>query len=418
MEAKFGDRPGVLEANRAAFRAGWAFGETTELLDVQYRVNPATEFRSGTYRTVNGTAALSFGLIAASVRSGLPLLLASYPITPASEILHTLSRYARYGVSTIQAEDEIAAAGMALGASFGGRIGVTATSGPGMDLKAETIGLAVMLELPLVIIDVQRSGPSTGMPTKTEQSDLLMALYGRHGESPLPVIAPSDAERLLQRRVRSRVNRDPLPHAGDHPLRHLRRQFQRTVADPLVGDLPVIQPDFATAPTDGETFLPYARDERLRDPGPFPERWAFSTGSAASRRPTEPATSHMTPANHERMTKLRAAKIAGIADALVPLTVDADRGRAGARPRLGIERGCDPGQRSPRASARAIRLRPRICDTSTRCLANTGDVLSSFDHVLVPEMNTGQLAQLIRAQVPGRRDPITKSRVCRSGPRS
>ena len=193
VEKKFARNPAVAQANLAAFNAGWSFGETTELLDVQYHVPAATDVPPGTYRNVNGTTALSLGLIAASVRSKLPLVLASYPITPASELLHELSRHANIGISTIQAEDEIAAAGMALGASFGGRLGVTATSGPGMDLKAETIGLAVMLELPMIIIDVQRAGPSTGMPTKTEQSDLLMALYGRHGESPLPVIAPSTA---------------------------------------------------------------------------------------------------------------------------------------------------------------------------------------------------------------------------------
>src|ERR1700722_10646755 len=180
IERKFARTPSVAQANQAAFSAGWSFGETTELLDVQYRVPPATDVAPGTYRNVNGTTALSLGLIAASVRSGLPLVLASYPITPASEILHELSRHAKHGVSTIQAEDEIAAAGMALGAAFGGKLGVTATSGPGMDLKAETIGLAVMLELPMIVIDVQRAGPSTGMPTKTEQSDLLMALHGRH----------------------------------------------------------------------------------------------------------------------------------------------------------------------------------------------------------------------------------------------
>src|SRR2546421_5247227 len=191
IETKFAGKPAVLEANLAAFNAGWSFGETTELLDVQYRVNPATDVAPGMYRNVNGTTALALGLVAASVRSRLPLVLASYPITPASELLHELSRHAGFGVRTIQAEDEMAAAGMALGAAFGGRLGVTATSGPGLDLKAETIGLAVMLELPLVVVDVQRAGPSTGMPTKTEQSDLLMALYGRHGESPLPVIAPS-----------------------------------------------------------------------------------------------------------------------------------------------------------------------------------------------------------------------------------
>src|SRR5256714_11616594 len=191
MEQKFGRNPPVLKANLAAFNAGWSFGETTELLDVQYRVKPATDVAPGTYRNVNGTTALALGLVAASVRSRLPLLLASYPITPASELLHELSRHARFGVRTIQAEDEIAAAGMALGAAFGGRLRVTATSGPGMDLKAETIGLAVALELPMIVVRGQRGGPSTGMPTKTEQSDLLMALYGRHGESPLPAIAPS-----------------------------------------------------------------------------------------------------------------------------------------------------------------------------------------------------------------------------------
>jgi 2-oxoglutarate ferredoxin oxidoreductase subunit alpha len=191
IERKFERKPVVAKANLAAFNAGWSFGETTELLDVQFRVAPARDVPPGTYRNVNGITALALGLIAASVRSRLPLVLASYPITPASELLHELSRYVDRGVTTIQAEDEIAAAGMALGAAFGGRLGVTATSGPGMDLKAETIGLAVMLELPMVVIDVQRAGPSTGMPTKTEQSDLLQALYGRHGESPLPVIAPS-----------------------------------------------------------------------------------------------------------------------------------------------------------------------------------------------------------------------------------
>src|SRR5450755_2230311 len=185
---KFADKRAALEANLAAFRAGWAFGETTELIHVQFRVPAATDMQPGTYRTVNWTTATSLGLIAASVRSGLQLVFASYPITPASELLHELARHRRAGVRTIQAEDEIAAAGMALGAAFGGALGVTATSGPGMDLKAETIGLAVMLELPMLIIDVQRAGPSTGMPTKTEQSDLLMALHGRHGESPLPIV--------------------------------------------------------------------------------------------------------------------------------------------------------------------------------------------------------------------------------------
>ncbi len=190
IERKFAESAPVRDANLAAFKAGYNFGETAELLQVHYEVKPAAA-EPGTYRGVNGTTAAALGLVAASVRSSLPLFLASYPITPASELLHELSRQKGFGVRTVQAEDEIAAANMALGAAFGGHLGVTATSGPGMDLKAETIGLAVMLELPLLVIDIQRAGPSTGMPTKTEAADLLMAIHGRHGESPLPVIAAS-----------------------------------------------------------------------------------------------------------------------------------------------------------------------------------------------------------------------------------
>ena len=249
LQAKFGKRPAALQANLAAFNAGWAFGETTELLEVQYRVNPATDVPPGTYRNVNGTQSLAMGLIAASVKSGLPLVLASYPITPASEILHELSKHTELGISTVQAEDEIAAAGMALGAAFGGRLGVTATSGPGMDLKAETIGLAVMLELPMIIIDVQRAGPSTGMPTKTEQSDLLMALHGRHGESPLPVIAPATPGGCFEAAF------DAVSIAVRYrtPVILLSDGFLATSSEPWripdVASLPAIDPAFATAPT-------------------------------------------------------------------------------------------------------------------------------------------------------------------------
>src|SRR3954469_23629579 len=190
IEKKFAGKPGIRDANLAAFRAGWNFGETAELLAVHYEVKPAPA-DPGTYRNVNGTSGTAYGLSAASVKSGLPLFLASYPITPASELLHELSRHKKFGVRTLQAEDEIAAANMVLGAAFGGSLGVTASSGPGTDLKAETIGLAVMLELPMVIVDVQRAGPSTGLPTKTEASDLMAAMYGRHGESPLPIVAPA-----------------------------------------------------------------------------------------------------------------------------------------------------------------------------------------------------------------------------------
>ena len=249
----------------------------------------------GVYRNVNGTTALSLGLIAASVRSGLPLVLASYPITPASELLHELSRHAELGVSTIQAEDEIAAAGMALGAAFGGRLGVTATSGPGMDLKAETIGLAVMLELPMIVIDVQRAGPSTGMPTKTEQSDLLMALYGRHGESPLPVIAPSTPGGCFDAAFEAAVDRDPLPDAGDPALRHVPGLLLGAVAG---SRRRLAARDRSRAsrprPRRPSRSCPTRRDERLRGRGRSRARRASSTGSAASRRPTAPATSPTT----------------------------------------------------------------------------------------------------------------------------
>src|SRR5437016_1461411 len=257
IEQKFARNPVVLQANLAAFNAGWSFGETTELLDVQYRVNPATDVAPGTYRNVDGTAALAMGLIAASVRSRLPLLLASYPITPASELLHELSRHKNFGVRTIQAEDEIAAAGMALGAAFGGRLGVTATSGPGMDLKGETVGLAVALELPMIVVDVQRAGPSTGMPTKTEQSDLLAAMFGRHGESPLPIVAaftPGSCFDAALEAARIAVKyRTPVILLSDTFLANSSEPWML----PDVDAIPEIEPAFAK-PQDAP-FLPYER---------------------------------------------------------------------------------------------------------------------------------------------------------------
>src|SRR3954470_21041050 len=267
LRRKFVNKPGPLEANLAAFRAGWNFGETSELIDVQYKVDPATDVPAGTYRNVNGTTATALGLIAAGVRSGLPLVLASYPITPASELLHELHRHQDMGVRTIQAEDEIAAAGMALGAAFGGALGVTATSGPGMDLKTETIGLAMMLELPMVIIDVQRAGPSTGMPTKTEQSDLLMAIHGRHGESPLPVVAattPGQCFKAAYEAARIAVHyRTPVILLTDLFLANSSEPWR--IPDPA--DLPSIEPNFAEPVED---FQPCARDDNGARPWAVP----------------------------------------------------------------------------------------------------------------------------------------------------
>src|SRR3954469_5901007 len=268
LRRKFVNRPGPLEANLAAFRAGWNFGETSELIDVQYKVDPATDVPPGTYRNLNGTTATALGLIAAAVRSGLPLVLSSYPITPASELLHELARHQDMGVRTIQAEDEIAAAGMALGAAFGGHLGVTSTSGPGMDLKMETIGLAVALELPMVVIDVQRAGPSTGLPTKTEQSDLLQAPHGRHGESPLPVVAPSSPGQAFEAvyeaaRIAVRY-RTPVILLSDLFLANSSEPWRI----PDANALPPIEPDLAE-PT-GEPLQPYARDEKGARPWAVP----------------------------------------------------------------------------------------------------------------------------------------------------
>jgi 2-oxoglutarate ferredoxin oxidoreductase subunit alpha len=397
IDAKFGAKPAVAQANLAAFNAGWSFGETTELMAVQYRVSPATDVPPGTYRNVNGTQALALGLIAASSRSRLPLVLASYPITPASEILHELSRHAGRGVATIQAEDEIAAVGMALGASFGGRMGITSTSGPGIDLKAETIGLAVMLELPLLVIDVQRAGPSTGLPTKTEQSDLLMALYGRHGESPIPVLAPSTpgncfdvAFEAVSLAIRYRT-----------PVILLSDSFLASSSEPWLipaaGDLPRIDPAFATAPADGEKFLPYSRDEHLARPWAIPGTPGLQHRIGGLEKANGTGNISYDGANHELMTELRAAKVAGIADELPPVTVEGDPdagllllgwGSTEGAIRAGAKRARENGHRVATAHLRHLNPLP----------SNIGDVLRSFDRVVIPELNSGHLAQVLRAR--------------------
>src|SRR5579884_3572619 len=394
---KFARNPAVLKANLAAFNAGWSFGETTELLDVQYRVPPAEDAPAGIYRNVNGTTALALGLVAASVRSGLPLVLASYPITPASELLHELSRHAAFGVRTIQAEDEIAAAGMALGAAFGGRLGVTATSGPGLDLKTETIGLAVALELPMIVIDVQRAGPSTGMPTKTEQSDLLSAIYGRHGESPLPVLAPSTPagcfETAFEAVVLAIRYRTPVIVLSDTFLASSSEPWRV----PAVADLPGIDPAFVQAPEQGEPFLPYVRDERLARPWAIPGTRGLQHRIGGLEKADLTGNISYDPANHARMTELRAAKVAGIERDVPPLEVD---GQEGAEL---LVLGWGSSEGAIRAGAR--RAREAGCKVATAHLrhlnplpSNTGEVLRSYRRVLVPEMNTGQLAQVLRAR--------------------
>jgi 2-oxoglutarate ferredoxin oxidoreductase subunit alpha len=397
IRTKFGKRPAVMAANLAAFNAGWSFGETTELLDVRYTVAPATDTAPGTYRNINGTTALALGLVAASVRSGLGLVLASYPITPASEILHELSRHARLGVATIQAEDEIAAAGMALGASFGGRLGVTATSGPGMDLKAEAIGLAVMLELPLVVIDVQRAGPSTGMPTKTEQSDLLMALFGRHGESPLPVIAASTPggcfDTALQAASIAIRYRTPVILLSDGFLANSSEPWLL----PDAARLPEIDPNLTTEADPVTPFAPYSRDEKGARPWVLPGTPGLQHRIGGIEKADGTGNISYDALNHERMTELRAAKIAGIADELPPLHVDSDAGAELLVLGWGSSQGAiQAGVREARANGHRV-ARAHLHHLNP-LPANLGDVLRSFDRVLVPEMNTGQLALLLRAR--------------------
>jgi 2-oxoglutarate/2-oxoacid ferredoxin oxidoreductase subunit alpha len=396
IEGKFASKPPIMEANLAAFRAGYNFGETAELLHVHYEVKAAPA-EPGTYRGINGTTAAALGLIAASVRSGLPLFLASYPITPASELLHELSRHKRFGVRTVQAEDEIAAANMALGASFGGHLGVTASSGPGMDLKQETIGLATALELPLLVIDVQRAGPSTGMPTKTEAADLLMAIHGRHGESPLPVVAastPAQCFEAVLEAARIAVSyRTPVILLSDTFLANSSEPWQI----PDAADLPEIEPAFATGPNRDDEFWPYLRDERRVRPWALPGTEGLQHVIGGLEK--EDGTGHISyePANHALMTRLRAGKIAGIAADIDDLEVDHVDGAK----MLVLGWGSTYG--AIRGAVRRVRLRGEKVDSAhlhhlNPLPRNTGDVVRSYEKVLIPEMNTGQLATIIRSE--------------------
>jgi 2-oxoglutarate ferredoxin oxidoreductase subunit alpha len=396
IEKKFEDRPPVRDANLAAFRAGYNFGETAELLAVHYEVEPAPA-PPGTYRNVNGTQALAYGLIAASVRSGLGLFLASYPITPASELLHALSRHRKFGVHTIQAEDEIAAANMALGAAFSGRLAVTATSGPGMDLKAETIGLAVAMELPLVVVDIQRAGPSTGMPTKTEAADLLMALYGRHGESPLPVVAASTPADCFNSAIEAA--RIALEHRT--PVILLTDTFLANSSEPWklpdVASLPEIDPQFATEPNDDDRFMPYLRDDKLTRPWAVPGTPGLRHRIGGLEKEDVTGNISYQPENHDFMTRRRAERVERVE---VPdVEVDDPDGDAtllvlgwgssygaieGAARRLRREQGLKL------ATAHVRHLNPLP--------GNLEQVLRSYEQVLVPEMNMGQLSKLLRAE--------------------
>ena len=395
LERKFGGKQEIFDANVAAFKAGYNFGETTELFAQSYKVEAAPA-EPGTYRNIAGATALAWGLIAASDRSGLPLFYASYPITPASELLHELSRHKNFGVVTLQAEDEIAAANMALGAAFAGQLAVTGTSGPGMDLKAETLGLAVIMELPMVIVDVQRAGPSTGMPTKTEQTDLLLAMFGRHGESPLPIVAassPSDCFAAAMEAARIAVRyRTPVILLSDTFLSNSSEPWRL----PEIEDLPTIDPNFA-APN-GHGFLPYSRDERLARPWAVPGTPGLVHRIGGLEREVGTGNISYDPANHEAMTYIRRDKVDGIADDIPPLEVDDPDGDGellvlGWGSSLGTIRAAAARVRGAGRSVAAAHLRHL-----NPFPANTGEVVRRYPKVLIPEMNLGQLSMLIRAR--------------------
>ncbi|AVT36594.1 2-oxoglutarate ferredoxin oxidoreductase subunit alpha [Plantactinospora sp. BB1] len=398
LERKFAARPELVAANTAAFKAGWNFGETTEDFAVRYEVKPA-KMNPGTYRNITGNAALSLGLVAAGVRSGLPVFLGAYPITPASDILHELSKHKRFGVTTMQAEDEIAAIGAALGASYGGALGVTTTSGPGVALKGETISLAVALELPLVIVDVQRAGPSTGMPTKTEQADLNMALFGRHGEAPVAVVAPrSPSDCFFAALEAARIaltHRTPVILLSDNYVANGSEPWLL----PDVESLPDLRVEFATEPNgeDGKSFLPY-----LRDPATLARPWAIPGTPGLEHRIGGLEKADKTgdisydPANHDFMVRTRAARIEAIR---VP-DVEVEDPDSDARV-LVLGWGSTYGPIG--AACRGLRQRGLpVAQAHLRHLAplpaNLGEVLARYERVVIPEMNLGQLAHVIRAR--------------------
>jgi 2-oxoglutarate ferredoxin oxidoreductase subunit alpha len=403
LEAKFGKKPEIYKANVTAFQAGWNYGETTEDFAVRYEVKPAT-IAPGRYRNITGNLALAYGLIAAGQLAKLPLFLGSYPITPASDILHELSKHKKFGVRTFQAEDEISAASAALGASFGGSLAVTTTSGPGMLLKAETINLAVSVELPLLVVDVQRAGPSTGMPTKTEQTDLLMALYGRNGESPVPVVAaasPSDCFFAAIEAARIAVTyRTPVILLSDGYLGNGSEPWRI----PDTSELPDLSAGFAFAtpadkPADGSDFQPFTRDpQTLARPWAIPGTPGLEHRIGGIEKANGSGNISYDSDNHDLMVRTRAAKIEGIANSIPPLEVDDPSGAARL---LVLGWGSTYGSIGA-AVRRARQAGHNVAQAHLRHMnpfpANLGEVLRSYDKVLVPEINLGQLALLLRGK--------------------
>lgn len=395
LNAKFGKKPTVLEANLAVLKAGYHFGETTETFSSQFKVNPAP-LEPGVYRGIMGNEALVMGLVTASKKANLPLFYGSYPITPASDILHGLASYKHFGVKTFQAEDEIAAICAAIGAAYGGNLGITGTSGPGLALKGEAAGLAMILELPLVIVNVQRGGPSTGLPTKTEQADLLQAIYGRNGESPMPVIAaksPGDCFFAAIEACRLAIQHmTPVILLSDGYIANSSEPW----LFPKASDIPEIEVTFTPPKEDDEPFLPYQRNDD------YVRSWAIPGTKGLQHRigglEKEANTGNVSydPANHEYMVKIREAKVEKIADHLPPLEIEAGHdsgdllilgwGSTYGSIRGVVENLLKQGKSVGHAHLRHIKPFPK----------NLGELMSRFDKVLIPEINNGQLSKLIR----------------------
>ncbi|MGW0208056.1 2-oxoacid:acceptor oxidoreductase subunit alpha [Streptomyces sp. NPDC003233] len=402
LKSKFAKKPQIMAANIAAFRAGWNFGETTEDFAVSYEVAPAAKaFPVGTYRNISGNLALAYGLITASQQADLPLFLGSYPITPASDILHELSKHKNFGVRTFQAEDEIAGIGAALGAAFGGSLAVTTTSGPGIALKSETIGLAVSLELPLLVVDIQRGGPSTGLPTKTEQADLLQAMFGRNGEAPVPIVAPKTPadcfDAALEAARIALTYRTPVMLLSDGYLANGSEPWRI----PDLHELPDLRVQFASGPNhtldDGtEVFWPYKRDpETLARPWALPGTPGLEHRIGGIEKQDGTGNISYDPANHDFMVRTRQAKVDGVE---VPdIEVDDPHGAT----TLVLGWGSTYGPITA-AVRRLRRSGEAIAQAHLRHLnpfpRNLGEVLKRYDKVVIPEMNLGQLATLIRAK--------------------
>ena len=396
LKDKFGKKPTIFNSNVDVLKAGYFYGETAELFTTRYKVEKS-KMEPGHYRSIMGNQALSMGLIAGSQKSGLPLFLGSYPITPATDILHELSKYKNFGIRTFQAEDEIAGISAAIGASYGGSIGLTTTSGPGMALKTEALGLAMMLEIPLVIVNIQRGGPSTGLPTKTEQSDLMQAYYGRNGEAPIPVLAastPSDCFEMAFEAVRIAIEHmTPVILLSDGYIANGAEPWKY----PTASELPKIEVHFKTSLDEGEEkFLPYKRNEKLARPWAIPGTPGLEHRIGGLEKQAETGNISYDSDNHEFMVKTREAKVEKIADYIPLQTIDSGKekgkvlvlgwGSTYGTIKSSVQELQDKGRDVSHAHLKYVRPFPK----------NLGDILKNFETVLIPEINNGQLIKIIR----------------------